>query len=236
MRQNKTAVSVALVLIAGLTIASAGAWSVCRNGAGYLPAGTEEDIIPIVDITALEILAPPSSLVPGDTVSPVAVVKNLSSTTGASNVPVVFRISTVYNVVQVIPELLPGETDTIIFNKWTATEGDFGLQAIVNFSGDPDLSNDTAYGNCIVHGPILSGWHEVASIPLGTRPVKRGAWMAIDTTGMIYATKGYKTYEFYCYNPVKDSWKRLAYVPKDENGCDPAVQPARCRAGELERL
>jgi len=58
------------------------------------------------------------------------------------------------------------------------------------------------------------GWHEAASMPLvpSGRPVKRGGWL-VELEGQLYAGKGYKTQDFYSYDPVGDAWQELGALP-----------------------
>ncbi len=61
-----------------------------------------------------------------------------------------------------------------------------------------------------------AGWQEVASMPStpSVKPVKRGAWLEwCEADGMVYAAKGYKTNDFYRYDPVGDSWTQLTGMP-----------------------
>jgi len=53
----------------------------------------------------------------------------------------------------------------------------------------------------------------VKSVPAepSGRDVKDGGWLTIDpATGLIYAAKGNKTGDFYCYNVSADTWHRLS--------------------------
>ncbi len=59
-----------------------------------------------------------------------------------------------------------------------------------------------------------TGWSEVESLPAASgRPVKDGAWLAFGNDGLLYAAKGYKTGDFFRYEPVGDSWSSLAPLP-----------------------
>ncbi len=51
------------------------------------------------------------------------------------------------------------------------------------------------------------------SAPSG-KPVKDGGWLALDRgSGMVYAAKGYKTTDFYSYDPRTDQWDTLSQMP-----------------------
>jgi len=62
--------------------------------------------------------------------------------------------------------------------------------------------------------PWPSGWNEVASMPSAPsgRSVKRGGWLAA-LGDVVYAGKGYKTQDFYKYDPYGDTWTTLGSLP-----------------------
>ena len=85
--------------------------------------------------------------------------------------------------------------------------------------GDENAANNLVERDFTVAGrpPWDPGWHEVEPQPMaGGRPVKRGGWLALHGDGTIYATKGNKTYEFYQYYPMADTWTRKADMPLGE--------------------
>ncbi|MBM3315392.1 hypothetical protein FJY71_06080, partial [candidate division WOR-3 bacterium] len=163
-----------------------GTFNLVANVGEYNTAELEprysEDIIPIVDVAAEAILAPAGTLRAGDTVSPVAVVTNLSTSTPARSFEFRFRIGTFYDVARTIALLGPGDSDTIVFNTWTATPGAHDLLAIAVFPGDPDHANDTARARVFVDDTAGSSgvWREERPLPAGARAVKDGGWLASD--------------------------------------------------------
>ncbi|UCG44120.1 MAG: hypothetical protein JSU73_05790 [candidate division WOR-3 bacterium] len=69
-----------------------------------------------------------------------------------------------------------------------------------------------------------AGWTEVAPVPLDPsgRQVKHGGWLVYnDDNGMVYAAKGYKTSDFYSYDPGEDSWVALKPIPNGTEGKPP---------------
>jgi hypothetical protein len=87
--------------------------------------------------------------------------------------------------------------------------------------------NDTGPANDFLDGgftvgarpPWPEGWVEVEPMPMhpSGRAVKRGGWLA--TLGdVIYAGKGYKTQDFYRYDPLADTWTELGPLPYGEKG------------------
>ncbi|MBN2537765.1 T9SS type A sorting domain-containing protein [candidate division WOR-3 bacterium] len=68
------------------------------------------------------------------------------------------------------------------------------------------------------------GWVEVEPMPTGAsgRTVKDGGWLAIDPmTQQIYAAKGYKTPEFFSYDPIENAWTVRAEIPLGVEGKPP---------------
>ncbi|MFO7650057.1 MAG: T9SS type A sorting domain-containing protein [bacterium] len=65
--------------------------------------------------------------------------------------------------------------------------------------------------------PMTPGWHEVRpgvpTTPSG-KAAKDGGWLAWDEgTARIYVMKGFKTGDFYAYDPLDSSWTGLAAMP-----------------------
>jgi hypothetical protein len=69
--------------------------------------------------------------------------------------------------------------------------------------------------------PYPPGWFEVVQMPISPsgRPVKRGGWAATNqASNLIYVAKGYKTNDFYSYDPtwvgtVRGTWTTLSGMP-----------------------
>ena len=102
-----------------------------------------EDVIYIADLQALAVLAPPTLMGVGDTVSPRLVVRNTNATDTARSVSATFRIGSGYNVTRNIASFAPGRTDTIVFDRWTTSGGTWPVTASVYYYGDPNHANDS---------------------------------------------------------------------------------------------
>lgn len=78
----------------------------------------------------------------------------------------------------------------------------------------------------LIAGALVAnaGWTEVAPVPLepSGKKVKHGGWLAYNhDNGLVYAAKGYKTSDFYCYDPEGDSWVALKPIPTGTEGRPP---------------
>ncbi len=95
-------------------------------------------------------------------------------------------------------------------------EGDWTYRCSTYMADDVIADNDLIDGRFLVappRPPWPEGWVEVARMP-GPTPVKRGGWLAAnEDNGMVYGGKGNKTFEFYGYEAVGDTWTRLADIP-----------------------
>ena len=108
--------------------------------------------LPIADVGATEILAPPDSVDSAAVVAPSAVVRNF----GALPVrfPVVMSIGSAY-VDTLTDSLGVGMSDTVVFANWTGlVRGDDPIVCYTDLTGDGNRANDTVYGNVFV-GPAV---------------------------------------------------------------------------------
>jgi len=101
--------------------------------------------------------------------------------------------------------------------------GEYTARCSTFLAVDQNWTNNVATEGFEVGTPSSwpPGWKEQRPIPSlpSSRPVKRGAWLAIDDSGYIYGMKGYKTADFYKYDPIHNLWSAaLAKVPADEAG------------------
>jgi len=89
--------------------------------------------------------------------------------------------------------------------------------------------------------PFTSGsWYEYAQVPLAPsgKKVKDGGWLAYNAgNGLVYGAKGYKTPDFYSYNPAADRWSpttgdsALSPIPPGTEGKPPAKGCVGCADG-----
>ena len=181
-----------------------------------------------VDIAAIQITEPTATVGEHRTIYPSVLLHNSSIV--ALTCDLTFTIDDGSDV------LVYNETEPVTINAgedllhtfatgWEATPQQFfAAHTHHNLPYDANRTNDTIDFQFEVIPPWPERWTEVASMPAGAKPVKRGAWLAINGDGMMYATKGYKTCEFYRYDPIKDSWKTRKDVPANEEG---RVKPPR---------
>jgi hypothetical protein len=90
--------------------------------------------------------------------------------------------------------------------------GDWTVKCSTALSGDTRLDNNVMTGLFTTRQP----WVERASVPepLSYLPVKNGAWLAYDAGGgLVYASKGNKSSDFYSYNPGANEWTSLCSIP-----------------------
>lgn len=94
------------------------------------------------DVGALSITRPVGVVDSGRAVTPEAVIRNFGTRT--ETFPVVFTIGSGY-ADTIDCDLEPGETDTVIFEAWTADPpGDYGCVCYTALAGDTNRHNDTA--------------------------------------------------------------------------------------------
>jgi hypothetical protein len=129
--------------------------------------------------------------------------------------------------------LAPG-AETLATFQVSAALGRPGQWRVTAWQGlaDQHPGNDTLRKTFLVLPPggvWPPGWVEVASVPAGLsgKTVKAGGSITVmASTGRLYATKGYKTAEFYEYEPMADRWNTLTPIPYGAegklvyNGCD----------------
>lgn len=115
----------------------------------------------------------------------------------------------------------PGSIDTTIeftpYNVGHQT-GQWAVICSTVALGDTNPDNDWRWGsfNVAAGGGSPKGWHEVSPVPLppSSKAVKDGGWLTYDQgTGLFFIAKGNKTGDFYCYDPVADTWRELCLWP-----------------------
>lgn len=134
-----------------------------------------------------------------------------------------------------VPDLPPGSTRDQRLPEWASRVGSFDLVAWSAWPPDCQPVNDTAFGSVLVTHGVL-GWSARLDMPPGGsgRPARHGACLAglPSDPPRIFALKGYKTYEFFSYDPVADAWDQLADLPPGPSGKPVKKSSAICSDGE----
>ncbi|MFH1823118.1 MAG: hypothetical protein ABH817_00150 [archaeon] len=171
-------------------------------------------------------------LQPGEsdyTFTPTAFVRNNGNVDDSVPVSLEYIITneqgdTIYNNSQVTEDTLPaGQTEEIRFNQTTVSApATYQMRIRKTNPDDMNPTNDQDnYTLTITNDPSQNGWREMVSIPSGPsgKAVKRGGDLAFhEPSGVLYATKGNKTGDFYNYNPSENNWTILASVPTGPSG------------------
>ncbi|MFO7639093.1 MAG: T9SS type A sorting domain-containing protein, partial [bacterium] len=190
-----------------------------------------------VDMAMLAITAPTAQTLLNTSVSPQVRLVNLGDFPATAMVT--FQIDDlsdgiVYDETMSSGPIDPGATAVVTFaTPWNAApDGNYQARAWHVLEFDTDPANDSAALDfvVIIRPPWDEGWVEVAPMPLAPsgKPARRGAWLVFnDGDGMLYATKGYKTQDFYRYNPVANTWVDLLPVPNDPVKGRPLEKGAR---------
>ncbi len=175
------------------------------------------------DMGIVSIDVPVGAIDTGEVVTPQVTVRNCGDVEMAFDV--FFTISDtatdyeIYNETTAVVGVSTGSDSAITFPNWTAPtlEGPYATWAELIIT-DLNAANDTlsgsfGIGDCPNWPP---GWVEMEKVPSlpGGKAVKRGAWATYNAGDeLIYATKGYKTTDFYAYYPLEDSWDNLTGMP-----------------------
>jgi hypothetical protein len=157
------------------------------------------------DFGVSTITRPPATVSYGDTIIPQAIVF-ASESTAFETIPAILEIDTFYRCSLSIA--LGGSTRllTVDFDPWYVHE--VGVDTV---RCTLKVDDDSAQNNCkqsTVNVP--TGWKEMtaAQMPVGGgKPIKDGGWLDFNSgNGLVYAAKGYKTNEFYAYDPAMNEW------------------------------
>ncbi len=133
------------------------------------------------------------------------------------------QLRTAYYAESTKVTVAPGNSELVSFFPWDAKEGHYVARCSVYQAGDVNPSNDVKTRDFLVTPTLIppSDWTEMRPIPLGPsdKPVRRGGSLTyMEDNGLIYALKGYKTGDFYSYNPVSNIWATLLPVPTGPSG------------------
>ena len=165
-----------------------------------------------VDAGIVSILSPGTFVDTGATVIPSARIRNNSSYPMTFDAWFILTDETdaeIYRYSTAVAALAGGETRDVTWTEnWPAphAEGPYAARCSLAVSdenaGNNELGRDFTVGSRPPWGP---GWEEVMPMPLlpSSKAVKRGGWLAMGPEGLIYATKGYKTGDFYRYDAVR---------------------------------
>ena len=189
--------------------------------------------VSIIDVAAVAILAPAGTVPLGSVVTPRARVRNLGSAPATFGVR--FSITPGYVSTRTVTGLARGDSATVVFDDWPASmPGSFATACSTELAGDDDPGNNRITGSARVEYPWPSGWRAMSPMPTtpSGKAVKDGGWVTYDAgTGLVYAAKGNKTTDFYCYNPRTDSWRQLAPVPMGTEAKAPSKGAVGCADG-----
>jgi hypothetical protein len=182
------------------------------------------------DVGVTGILVPAGKVLLNGVVWPTVRVVNVGDFTETFDVEVEIRDGfqqAVFLESEEVPALEVGEVRIVEFDDdfWTASEvGNYTVTATTKLPGDENPTNDVVgpeHFLVVDAPPGPPGWAEVDSMPSAPsgKAVKRGGWLAIDpATRLVYAMKGYKTYDFYSYDVWTGEWALLAQVPPSGPG------------------
>lgn len=169
------------------------------------------------DVGCFRIVAPTGIVDSGAVVQPRAWVRNYTPFTTSFSV----RMTIGDGYQEVVSTILaPGDSGLVLFPAWHASRVDtWAVRCSTMLASDGNLANDYSDSVVVVREAQISwppGWQEVNSMPLvpSQKPVREGGWLAVDEDhGFIYGGKGYKTGDFYSYNPLTNSWTVLTPIP-----------------------
>ncbi len=180
------------------------------------------------DVAATQIVVPSGNLPKGRTITPTVHIANYGDMSATLNVTYVIYDSTmtpVYDQTEEVTLDPYSEADHAFATGWTASDvGSYLAVSWVVYAPDANHTNDTTRFSFLVQMPYQLGWMEMTRI-LGE--VKDGGFLVKDLDGgKIYAARGYKSGDFYQYDPTADTmgtWTALTAAPqiiaKGGNGC-----------------
>jgi hypothetical protein len=178
------------------------------------PAGT-------IDVAVAAITAPTGSIDTGVAVVPGATVRN--DGTLAVDFTAWFAIDSAGTVIHsasaAVNGLGAGQVRTVTFAEWPRPHapGQYAARCSVYVANDSNPANDVLTGSFRITVRTLDpGWFELEPMPLAPsgKTIKDGGWLAWDSlSARVYAAKGYKTGDFYSYDPAIGTWTELPEWP-----------------------
>ncbi|MEO0112277.1 MAG: C25 family cysteine peptidase, partial [candidate division WOR-3 bacterium] len=170
------------------------------------------------DVGVLRIIAPLYYGVSGE-IRPLAVVKNFSPT--PQSFKVFFKVidSTNNNLLYFestfVFNLAPNYSKDVAFPIWRAQVGLYSLTCSTYIPKDINSLNDVVKGYVKIEASLPEHWNLLRDLPLGpsSKKVKGGAALTFLRPNFIYAFKGNKTTEFYCYDITTGNWEKKTDIP-----------------------
>jgi len=184
------------------------------------------------DVGLTAILSPPVEAVMGDMFKPVVSVINNDTSSAPDAFNAIFTIDSANYPVycDTCPiSLQPGGTVVATFDTWTVTQPPGFYVAKCTLEIDDSYGNNNVMRESVCVYP--SGWHEMAPVlqPPSGKAVKEGGWLAYDPDGrLVYGGKGYKTRDFYSYDPQFNKWVERDLIPLGTEGKPAAKGAAGC--------
>jgi hypothetical protein len=196
--------------------------------ANDLLTGTAQVVI--IDVGATEIVEPVSVVLEGSAVTPTTRVKNFGTVPATFGLHFLIRDENgnlVYDQTESVTLGTGEEASHAFSTRWEATTtGGYQAVSFTVLGDETRHQNDTAVKSFIVRPLKQPGWYEMAGIPA---EVKDGGWLVMNPdNGLIYAARGYKSDNFYCYDPITDNWTTLTAWPAGEEGKMPYRGSAAC--------
>ena len=179
------------------------------------------------DVALISILAPADTVDSGDVVRPWVWIANRGSEAATFKAFVRMDYGTdSVGYLDSVALTLAATSESLVHFPQSAGLSRPGQWYVTAWSGfaDQHPENDTLRKTIIVQPPggfWPVGWHEITSVPIGLsgKAVKAGGSVGVmASTGRVYATKGYKTAEFYEYDPATDRWSTRTPVPPGAEG------------------
>jgi hypothetical protein len=131
-----------------------------------------------------------------------------------------------------------GGFQVVTLNPWVCPSGKTNqVTAWITYPEDMNHTSGTPTSADTAMHDVKSGipgWVELTPLPAGPsgKQIKDGGCMAFDLgTDMIYASKGYKTGDFYSYSVPSGTWTTLTSIPLGSEGKPPYKGSALCTDG-----
>ncbi len=173
----------------------------------------------IHDVGVEAIITPSGNIQPGP-VTPRARIKNYGTAPEQFTVRLGISKDTLllYTDSLNIAGLQPESTSTVTFRSWFAMPGSYVARCTTELPGDIAPLNNLCESPFTVES-VEPEWKEMAPMPEppSGKAVKRGGGLALMSGAAgfhIYATKGYKTGDFYHYNTGTGQWELRDTVPQ----------------------